>query len=329
MAWRSRALKTCPSRRARQSSVAVLPFVNMSTDPENEFFADGVSEEVINVLTRIEGLKVTARTSSFAFKGKSEDIREVGRQLGVTSVLEGSVRRAGNRVRVAAQLISTNDGYHLFSEVYDRGIEDIFATQDEIAEAISEALRAHLGSAPTVTKRSGAETRNTEAHEQFLRGLHHWNKFTPEGARAAVGHFERAASADPDWAPPRYMEATALGFLCTIGYEVPKVGFPKAEKAASRAVELAPALGEAHMAVGLAEMFYRWDLSAAEVSFERALALAPGSARVLDNFSMLRLAQGRTDDSLRMIRRAVELDPLVSDDAPGFGTGVDVFQAIR
>lgn len=293
-----------------EGSVAVLPFVNMSSDADNEFFADGVSEEVINVLTRIEGLKVTARTSSFAFKGQNRDVREIGRELGVATVLEGSVRRAGNRVRVTAQLVKTSDGYHLFSEVYDRSIEDIFATQDELAAAISGALRHHLGSEPRQQRRSGAETKRPEAHERFLRGLHHWNKYTPQGARAAISHFHAAAAADPSWAPPLYMEASAWAFLCSMGYETPRKVFPRAEAAARKAVELAPALGEAHMGVGLVEMFYHWDMEAAEASFDRALSLQPGSAAIHEVFSLLRIAQGRFDEAIALMDRGVELDPL-------------------
>jgi TolB-like protein/Tfp pilus assembly protein PilF len=293
-----------------QSSVAVLPFVNMSADPENEYFADGVTEEVINVLTRIEGLKVTARTSSFVFKGHNVDIREIGEQLGVSHVLEGSVRKAGDRVRVTAQLITTRDGYHLFSDVYDRRIEDIFATQDDIAAAIAEALREHLGSGPRPEKRSGADTRDVRAHERYLRGLHFWNKYTPQAARTAIGHFQAAASLDGDWAPPRFMEASALVFLCTLGYEPPKRGFPQAEAAAQEAVRLGPALGESHMAVALVQFFYDWDFDEAEESFERALSLTPGSANVHQTLAMLREAQGRHDEAIRLMRRAVELDPL-------------------
>ncbi len=299
-----------PSDVGQHDSVAVLPFVNMSADPDNEYFADGVSEEVINVLTRIPGLKVTARTSSFAFKGRNEDVREIGRQLGVAHVLEGSVRRAADRVRVTAQLIKTRDGYHLFSEVYDRGLEDIFATQDDIAGAIADALRVHLGSNPRNQKRSGAETRVPEAYEHYLQGLHRWNEYTPQGARASLEEFRAAAEADPEWAPPVCMEAAALTFLCSIGYEAPDVGFPLAEAAADRALELAPALGEAHMGKALVQFFYHWDFDAAEESFERALSLQPGSANVLDTFSMLRLAQGRWDEALALMERAVELNPL-------------------
>lgn len=294
----------------RHSSVAVLPFVNMSADPDNEYFADGITEEVINVLTRIEGLKVTARTSSFAFKGRNEDVREIGERLGVSHVLEGSVRKAGDRVRVTAQLVTTRDGYHLFSDVYDRKIEDIFATQDDIAAAISEALGEHLAAGPRNEKRSGADTRNAAAHEEHLRGLHFWNRYTPQAVRTSIGHFKAAATMDQAWAPPRYMEASALVFLCSIGYETPKRGFPQAEAAARDALRLGPALGESHMAMALVRFLYDWDFDAAEESFERALSLTPGSANIHQTLALLREAQGRKDEAIRLMQRAVELDPL-------------------
>jgi tetratricopeptide (TPR) repeat protein len=211
---------------------------------------------------------------------------------------------------VTAQLIKTRDGYHLFSEVYDRGLEDIFATQDDIAAAIADALRVHLGSDPRNQKRSGAETRVPEAYEHYLQGLHLWNEYTPEGAKASLQEFRAGAEADPGWAPPYCMEAAALVFLCSIGYEAPETGFPLAEAAADHALELAPALGEAHMGKALAQFFYHWDFDAAEESFERALSLQPGSANVLDTFSMLRGAQGRWEESLALMERAVELNPL-------------------
>ena len=192
------------SAEARRRSVAVLPFVNMSSEPENEFFSDGITEEVINVLTRIDGLKVTARTSSFAFKGQSQDIREIGRELGVSSVLEGSVRSAGGRVRVAAQLIDTLSGYHLFSEVYDRPLEDIFQVQDDISNSIVEALRVHLGQLEQESRSrpTDAEAYDTEAYTEYLRGLHLFHRWTPDAVRQAIASFERAAEIDEQWGPP-------------------------------------------------------------------------------------------------------------------------------
>ena len=177
----SMAARTGPPEK----TIAVLPFVNMSADPENEFFSDGISEELINSLTRVEGLQVTARTSSFAFRDKNKDVREIGRRLGVSAVLEGSVRKAGNRVRITAQLIDTRDGYHIFSRVYDRVLEDIFETQDEITLQIVNELRATLpenGEKPSLVQ---PVTEHSEAYDAYLKGMYFWNQWTPDSARSA------------------------------------------------------------------------------------------------------------------------------------------------
>ena len=183
-----------------EKTIAVLPFVNMSADPENEFFSDGISEELINALTRVEGLQVTARTSSFAFRDENKDVREIGRKLGVSAVLEGSVRKAGNRVRITAQLIDTRDGYHIFSSVYDRVLEDIFETQDEITLKIVNELRATLpenGEKPSLVR---PVTEHSDAYQAYLKGMYNWNQWTPDSARQAIEHFQRAIELDPDFA---------------------------------------------------------------------------------------------------------------------------------
>ena len=184
----SMAARTGPPEK----TIAVLPFVNMSPD--------GISEELINALTRVEGLQVTARTSSFAFKGESKDVREIGRKLGVSAVLEGSVRKAGNRVRITAQLVDTSDGYHIFSKVYDRVLEDIFETQDEISLEIVNELRATLpenGEKPALVRQA---TEHAEAYDAYLKGMYCWHQWTPDAARQGVEHFQRAVDLDPHFA---------------------------------------------------------------------------------------------------------------------------------
>ena len=250
-------LKDMPSaQETRRRSVAVLPFVNRSSDPENEFFSDGITEDVINVLTRIDGLKVTARTSSFAFKGRNEDVRKVGRKLGVSTVLEGSVRKVAGRVRVGAQLIDTHSGYHLFSEVYDRSLEDIFQVQDDISNAIVEALRVHLGQLgqDPRTRVTSGEPRDGKAYTEYLRGLHHFNRWTPEGARESIRSFEGAFELDEEWGAPLAMKAGALIFLGAIGHQPAADVYPEAEAASRRALELDPTLGDAHTMLGMAQL---------------------------------------------------------------------------
>ena len=306
-------LKDMPSAaETRRRSVAVLPFVNMSRHPGNEFFSDGISEDVINVLTRIDGLKVTARTSSFAFKGRNEDVRQIGRELGVSTVLEGSVRRVAGRVRVGAQLIDTHSGYHLFSEVYERSLEDIFQVQDDISNAIVEALRVHLGQLGqgTQTRMTPGESRDGEAYTEYLRGLHHCNRWTPEGVRESIGSFERAFELAGEWGAPLAMKAGALVFLGAIGYQPAGQVYPQVEAAARRALELDPTLGDAHAMLGLAQLLYHWDFEGAYGSFQRALTGNPGAARVRHSYSYYLRAIGALDEAVAELEAAHNLDPL-------------------
>jgi TolB-like protein/class 3 adenylate cyclase/tetratricopeptide (TPR) repeat protein len=317
-----------PSRSREPRSVAVLPFVNMSTDPENEFFSDGVSEEIINALTRVDDLRVTARTSSFAFKGRNEDVRDIAAQLGVETVLEGSVRRAGGRVRIAAQLIDATNGYHLFSEVYDRGLDDIFETQDELARTIVDRLKGHL--APANPSGSGAaggghgshathgsagalvrsHTHDTEAYTEYLRGRFHWNRWTTENARIAIRHMERSAEMDPSCALPFSGLATAYTLLASLGVEPADDAYPRAAAFARHALELESDAGESHLALANVRMYYEWDFGGAEVSYLRALELTPGSAEAHHMFSRFLKAVGRLDEAVRYMEAAVGMDPL-------------------
>ena len=172
--------------------LAVLPFVNMSADPENEFFSDGITEELLNTLTKVDGLQVTSRTSAFAFKGKQNDIREIAIKLNVDKVLEGSVRKAGNRVRITAQLINAADGYHIWSETYDRNLTDIFEVQDEISGVITNRLRENLSLSPKTEHLVKVPTKNIEAYTLYLKGMHFYNKLTPPDYYKAIDFFEQA-----------------------------------------------------------------------------------------------------------------------------------------
>ena len=180
-----------------QKSIAVLPFENLSSDPENEYFSDGMTEEIINALTRIEGLKVTARTSAFVFKGVKEDIRIIGNKLGVASVLEGSIRKSGNQVRITAQLIRTDNGFHLWSESFDRELSDIFALQDEISLLIADKIREDFGHMEIQEQLVDAKTQNQQAYEVYLKGVHHFKRKDLEDIKSALALFEESARLDP------------------------------------------------------------------------------------------------------------------------------------
>jgi TolB-like protein/Tfp pilus assembly protein PilF len=295
----------------QKKSIAVLPFVNMSTDPENEFFSDGISEELINALTRVEGLQVTARTSSFAFKGQNKDVRQIGRDLGVSAILEGSVRKVGDRVRITAQLIDTRDGYHIFSKVYDRVLDDIFKTQDEISLEIANEFRATLpgnGNKPSLVV---APTENSNAYDAYLKGLYSWNQWTPDAARQAVDHFQRAIDLDPDFAQAWAGMARAHTYLGAMG-RLTNCGeaYGCACTAAERAIELNPDIEDSHVALALVRLFHDWDLPAAETSFHRAESINPDSTDVLHSYSLYLSAAGRHDEAVTVLEKAAAIDPL-------------------
>lgn len=305
------------SRTARAlRSVAVLPFVNMSSDPENEFFSDGITEEIINALTRVDRLQVTARTSTFAYKNRNEDVRRIAAELGVGSVLEGSVRRLGNRVRIAAQLIDARDGYHLFSDVYDRSLDDIFATQDEIARTIVRQLEGRLvgDTRPSPTRAEvplvTAHTHDSKAYTEYLKGLFHWRKWTPDGVRRALRHYERSVELDPHCALPLSGIASAYTFLGALGQMHPDDAYPRAEDAARRALALEENVGESHLALASVQLFYRWDFDGAYRSFQRALTLTPGSAEVHHLYAMYLKIVGDLDGAAEETETALRLDPL-------------------
>jgi adenylate cyclase len=291
-------------------SIAVLPFVNMSTDAETEYFSDGMTEEILNALTRVEGLRVTSRTSSFAFKGRHEDIRDIGRKLNVTTVLEGSVRKAGSRVRITAQLINVSDGYHLWSDVFERTLEDIFELQDEIALTIANTLRQQMLDTSVRGHLVRRMTTNIDAYNLYLKAIFFWNKWTPDNYRKAIGLLEEAIQHDPTFAHAYAVLANCYVVLGATGQLTPRKAFPKAMEAAERAISLNDALAECHNALGLVRMFYQWDWEGAEQSFLRAIGINPGLADVHHTYGLLKSFTGNIDDALREITLALSLDPL-------------------
>jgi len=291
-------------------TIAVLPFVNMSADPDNEYFSDGITEELSNALTKVDGLLVTSRTSSFAFKGKNEDIRKIGDQLGVNTVLEGSVRKAGNKVRITAQLINTADGYLLWSEVYDRKLEDIFEVQDEIARIITNKLREKLtteGSKESLVKPA---TENIEAYNLYLKGLFYWNKWTPEDRKKAIKIYEEAIEKEPNFALPYSGLANCYSILGSTSQMDSKIAFPKAKKAALKALELDNNLMEAYLSLATVKLYYDWDDAAANELIQKALKLNPGAAAAHQNYALYLLLTGKLKEAIKESELAVQLDPL-------------------
>jgi eukaryotic-like serine/threonine-protein kinase len=292
-----------------EASIAVLPFVNMSADPENEFFADGITEEIINALTRIGELRVAARRSAFSFKGKHVDLRIIGERLNVKSILEGSVRKAGNRVRIMAQLINVTDGYHIWSEHYDRELKELFEVQDEIALAIVSRLKVALkaGQQPSVK----AGTSNLEAYELYLKGRALLYRGGLDIRRSAQC-FERAVALDPQYPLAWSGLSDARLSVGLSGLERAGAVMPQAKEAATRAVTLDPMNAEAHCSLAMIHVMYDWDWAKAEQEFLRALALNPRYLRNALCYGSFYLAwaQGRFDEGIALVKQALERDPL-------------------
>jgi len=295
---------------ASDGSIAVLPFLNMSADPENEFLADGITEEIINALAQIEQLRVVARSSAFSFKGKHIDLRIMGEQLNVRTILEGSVRRAGNQLRITAQLVNVADGFHLWSERYDLEMKDIFEVQDAIARSIAERLRVSLeGKRAEPLVRAG--TKNLEAYQLYLKGRAMLYQRGAAMLRAAKC-FERAVALDPDYAIAWAGLADAHTVLGYYGLMPPAATMPQGMEAARRAVALGPSLAEAHNALAMSSLLHDWDLAAADREFLYAIKLNPRYVQAHCWYALfyLQLAVGRAKEGVEHARLAVESDPL-------------------
>ena len=305
------------SSAAGGNSIAVLPFTNMSADDENEYFCDGLAEELLNALAKIEDLKVAARTSSFSFKNKNAEASQIGKALRVKTILEGSVRKSGNRLRITAQLINAADGYHLWSERYDREMKDIFDVQDEITLAVVDALKVKLfgEEQDAVLKR---HTRNPEAHEFYLRGLFYFYRFTPDDFQKASESFRRAIVIDPRYASAYAGLADAYTELSFFSFS-PSETMPKAREAANKALELDDRLGEAHNSLAIIKMYFDWDYAGAEQEFQRAIALNPGSGPIHMWYGWYLGLMGRFDESFKEMQGAQERDPLSAANNSGIG----------
>jgi adenylate cyclase len=295
------------SNRVPQKSIAVLPFVNMSSDRENEFLSDGISEDLLSALSRIEGLHVVARTSCFAFKGRSQDIREIGEALGVETVLEGTVRKADNKLRITAQLINVVDGFRLWSQSFDREMQDVFAIQDDVTRAIMAALKLRLASLddqPLVK----LPTTSTEAYELYLKGRFFWNQRGTDLKKAQL-YFELALIEDPDYVPAMSGLADTYSLLNWYGYLPPREAIPKATAVAKRALQLDPQLAEAHTSLGFSQLCKSRDLADAEREFRRAIALNARTVPARYWLGWVYSCAGNHDAAIEHCRRAVELEP--------------------
>ena len=316
---------TQPAAAVEKKSIAVLPFVNMSADPEQEYFSDGISEEILNALVKVTDLRVAARTSSFYFKGKDVQLPEIGETLKVNHVLEGSVRKAGNRLRITAQLIKVDDGFHLWSETYDRELTDIFAIQDEIAQSVVAKLEVAMGlAAEEPLVKSG--TSNTEAYNWYLRGRHYIEQQSPEGFRNAVESFKEAVSLDPDFAGGHGALGYSLAYLSL--YEGTDVSTFREQLLASsaRALEIDPDQPEALMARAYELAVTEYDFETAEKLMKTARAAASNKALVVDWYCVVALApQRRFEEARTALREAERADPL-STPAKAWIGGILVWQ---
>ncbi len=298
-----------PAERETRPSIAVLPFANLSGDADQEYFCDGTAEEIINALAHVEGLRVVARTSSFAFKGRAVDIREVGRSLDVGAVLEGSVRRSGDRLRVMAQLINVSDGCHLWSERFDRRLEDVFAIQDEIALAVTDNLRVKLlsGERASVVRR---HTESFDAHNTYLMGMYEWNKMSPEGFARCHARFREAIRLDPGFARAYAQLADALSSTVWWADQEPAVALEAALPLVKQALALDEHLAHAHSVLGQYRTFFERNWTAGERSMRRAVALAPNDALAQTYLGTHLVARGRHEEAVERARLAQRLDPL-------------------
>ena len=296
-----------PASALDPKAIAVLPFANLSGDPEKEFFSDGITEELMNALGRLDGLRVVARTSVFRFKGKNEDIRTIGQQLNVGTILEGSVRSAGKRIRVTAQLINAEDGYRLWSEQFDRQLDDVFAIQDEISGAIADTLKVKLaGPQPTVPR-----AHDPRAYELYLKGRYQWNRRAEANVRKGIDYFQQALELDPALAAAHAGLADSYSILGVYGAASPSDVMPAARGAALKALELDDTLPAANTSLAVVRAVHDWEWGPAERDFRRAIELGPSypSARQWYATTCL-IPLERFGEAEAELRRAQELDPL-------------------
>ena len=295
--------------QSKPKSIAVLPFANLSSDPENEYLSDGITEDLITALAQVNGLRVLSRTSTFAFKGQGGDIRRIGKQLNIAHILEGSVRKAGQRLRIAVQLYTVSDAAQIWSERFDREITDVFAIQDEISQAIVQSLKVKLiGESDRLLVRRG--TTNTEAYQLYLKGRYYYFKWTTEGFNRSIDSFEQAISLEPNYALAYSGVADSCCALWYFGDSSSANQMKKAKEAAINALEIDDGLAEAHSAMARVLCFHDWDWIGAESEFKRAIQLDPRYVTAREQYAFCLTALGRFQEAVSEARQAQELDSL-------------------
>jgi TolB-like protein/DNA-binding winged helix-turn-helix (wHTH) protein/Flp pilus assembly protein TadD len=293
------------------TSIAVLPFADMSPAKDQEYFSDGLAEQLINDLARVSGLKVVGRSSSFQFKGKNDDLRDMGRKLGVANILEGSVRREGDHVRITAELIKADDGFQLWSQTYDREIEDIFAVQDEIALAAAQALQVKLLGSNGQPVASVSRSTNPEAYQAYLEAKYFIGRgASKEDLGKALAYTDTAIKLDERYAPAWALRASVQNVMATVSLTDVTEGFRRARDDAERAIALDPTSGSAYLALARTQIFYDWNWDAANTCLTKAAALEPGNAEVFQIHSRLSALLGHLDEAVNLGEQAVALDPL-------------------
>ena len=302
--WKSDELFRASQFNPPEKSIAVLPFLDLSQAKDQEYFCDGISEEILDTLAKVDGLRVVGRTSSFSFKGKNTDAREVGKKLNVENVLEGSLRREGNRVRITAELIDARNGFHVWTETYDRDLEGVFALQDEITRSIVDALKIKLA-----VSLPAHEQRNTEVYDLYLQGLFFSNKSSEEDLRRALSFFQGAVEKDPTFSRAWTGIAKVWYFLADV-YVKPLEAYPASKEAALKAIALDEKDAEAHCYLSEAKRVLDWDLAGADEELKRALQLDPNSASAHLFSGLHPLFRGELKDGLQLILEAEKLDPV-------------------
>jgi TolB-like protein/DNA-binding winged helix-turn-helix (wHTH) protein/Flp pilus assembly protein TadD len=310
--WLARNKAARATRRSSNAtSIAVLPFANLSAGKDQEYFSDGLADELIADLTKIPGLKVVARSSAFQFKGKNEDLRSVGRKLGVANVFEGSVRREGNHVRITAALTKVDDGFQLWSETYDREITHIFATQDQIARAVTEALQVKLLSGKSAEVSASPRSTNPEAYQAYLQGQYFAARGQDrEDLTKALASAEQAIKLDANYAPAWAQRSQVLERLARVSLIDSADGFRRARECAEKAIALDPGSATGYMTLALVQMNHDWDWEGADASLKKAALLQPGSAAVLAIRAHLARILGRVEEAIGLYEQAIALDPL-------------------
>jgi len=305
-----------PTHSPEGKWIAVLPFTNMSAEPESEYFSDGITDDIITHLSKIADLDVISRTTVMRYKDTELSLRAIGEELGVATILEGGIRRVGDRVRINAQLIDAQTDAHLWAETYDRELTDIFAIQTDVAERIADALEATL-TADEKARIERAPTEDLEAYDLYLRGRYFLNQ-RGEGIRQALTYFERALERDPDYARAHAGVADCFSLLGFYHYLRPKEAFPEARAAALRALELDGGLDEAHTSLAYVKAFFDWDALGAAAEFERALELNPNSPQALHWYAATLNMLEQPDEAVAQVERAVLIDPLSVMEAAGY-----------